>query len=293
MTMSEQPSSLSSTPRQKSWIRRNFWNVIFIIIVVGIPVSCVSDGVSSALQRAKSRQCSAMLKSAEVAIHIYLSLPESKNELIVTEGTGTPVRIWNGHTVQLTASGDNYTFDQILLECGALESAPRLAYGKNAVDYIKKELEPKFSMKHRAYYASNMNIDGMITQAGQDWTPYSRIEVSLTSNETGDPKLTQLPVVFKNGKIDSINFYLDDNKPLRAGRCAYYIIKQVRMRDARRLSQEYNGPQDDTGHQDFQYRGRMIFDSPGASGKTDVYFFLCAFDDNGKMRQAWKQDYDE
>jgi hypothetical protein len=55
------------------------------------------------------------------------------------------------------------------------------------------------------------------------------------------------------------------------------------MRDAKMLSQQYNGILDDGEHQNHQYRGRLIFEAPGASGKTDVYYYLISVDDKRNM----------
>jgi hypothetical protein len=290
MSLSNQPPPIPPGHRKKSWLRRNLVKWTAIILTISIPVWFVSTAVSAMMRRNDYENFCTSMHFFKSSVYNYLEKSESKKELPMTEGHGSFVRIWDGKETKEIGFGDNYTLDQILLNSDALVPHKPFPYGINPPSSIDRNREPKFSLEHRAFYAAGMTVNGRMTQAGQDWSLYNRGEVSLVDCDAKDRPPIQFPIVFKDGKIACVNFYLKGDKPLTEGRCAYYILKQVKMRDAIMLSQEFNSILDDTEHQNYQYRGRAIFEAPGPSGKTDVYFYLLSINDNGVVHEYWKSN---
>jgi hypothetical protein len=278
--MTDIPESSQEKPAKRKYIGGCCGCLVFIVIGF-LAFSCVS---LKAINRARIVAALSNLRNLENAVLQFQALPSVQGALPITEGTGNVAVIWNGIDLETRKSSEPYILEQALLAADAIERLPTwgtMGIGKDGPSHGMSFFnEPVFSLTHNAYYA-----EGMIYRSGSyertsgkgnDWSPYNRSEVSLIDDTCapGDPE--RLPVRFIDGIIDRVNFYLDGRTPLQGKRCAYVILKDVQIKDARVLSAEVNGKMDNTSRKiNRQYRGRLIFAPPvSPETTTDVYYYL-------------------
>jgi hypothetical protein len=272
--------ALPDVPVRPKWLQ--ILKLIFLLGVFGalvIPIILSIRVPPTTIKRARIISVISNFKNLETGIVCYLVHPSSNGRLPVTESPDAIVPIWNGR--EMTAAGDSarYTVEQILVAYDIIERRPQWRIGVDGTQSVNLDREPVFSKEHQAYYAGGLILNGAVTPDGSDWSSYNRAEVSYVDTAAGPGLPGHLPVVFRNEKIDRINFYLDGVTPLQGKCCAYVILKNVELDYARKLSFELNGNLDDTASQDFQYRGRLIFDAPRrATNKTDIYYYLSVAD---------------
>lgn len=271
-TVDSSPASFISKKKGCGCLK---WFIIFFVICI-IALFFISKKTREMQKRAYVFAAINNFKHIENALHAYLSSPDSKCGLPITEGSNRPVIIRDVNGIIKNDSSEKYILEQILEGTGNFDWFPRWRIGTDWNGRSNTPSNLRFSKELHMFTLAEPSPGDIILKELSDWSPCNRSEVSLLNASAPKGNPSQLPVILRDGKIDQINFYLDGYYPLKGKHCAYVVLKDVDMADAQILSEQINGPFYDTSTTGYQYKGRLIFDKPSTpDNKTDVYYYLC------------------
>lgn len=250
-----------------------------VLAIIAILISVIAVGVLSAINRARIVATVANFKNLETAVVGFVALPNSGGTVPLTQpgaGNTTPIRTYDGSAFADAANDATYTLDQVLRASGLIDRPMQWRVGNDGMSQVVLTQERIFMLSRNAW-SDGLDINGVTPGTGNDWTTFNRTECApVNGSAAADGATATWGDIYD--ATNGVNFYIDGRSALKASRVAYVLLKNVSLKDAKKLSAELNGALDDSETQDDQFKGRLVYAAPTAPAtSTDVYYYLGSF----------------